>query len=164
LKVSPASKQLQIAVQPNADKLHPRDTVTYTVTTRDAAGRPVAADVSLALVDKAIFSLADDNAPKLMDEFYGNRGLTFDTASSLLVLNSLLQPQEGGPGSKGGGGAVKAGAADFVRGNFQDVAFWRGNVTTDANGQAQVSVALPDNLTTWRATALGVTGETQVGG
>ncbi len=38
--------------------------------TLDAYGKPVQADVSLALVDKAVLSLADDNAGKLMDRFY----------------------------------------------------------------------------------------------
>ena len=48
--------------------------MTWDVQTLDAAGKPVPADVSLALVDKAVLTLADDNAGKLMDRFYYQRG------------------------------------------------------------------------------------------
>ncbi len=166
LAVDTASKTLQITIKPNADKLHPRDTVTYTVTTRDAAGKPIAAEVSLAVVDKALYSLAADRTPDPLATFYGNRELSFQTATSLLALNSLLQPAEGGPGSKGGSGGPGAGGGgggDFTRSVFRDTAYWKANVTTDASGTAQVAVPLPDNLTTWRATVLGLTADTQVG-
>ena len=36
-----------------------------------------------------------------------------------------------------------------VRREFPDSVFWRANVTTGADGKAQVQVTLPDNLTTW---------------
>ena len=52
----------------------PRDTVTWDVLTLDAAGKPVPAEVSLALVDKAVLTLADDQAGKLMDRFYVSAG------------------------------------------------------------------------------------------
>jgi uncharacterized protein YfaS (alpha-2-macroglobulin family) len=64
----------------------------------------VAAEVSLAVVDKALYSLVADQTPDPLETFYGNRELSFQTATSLLALNSLLQPAEGGPGSKGGSG------------------------------------------------------------
>ena len=166
LQVDTASKALQITIQPSAAKLHPRDTVTYTITTRDAAGQPVAAEVSLAVVDKALYSLAGDDTPDPMQVFYGNRELSFQTATSLLALNTLLQPAAGGPGSKGGSGGPGAGGGgggDFTRSVFRDTAYWQAAVTTGANGTAQVAVPLPDNLTTWRATALGLTADTQVG-
>jgi len=50
-----------------------------------------------------------------------------------------------------------------VRRRFADTAYWNPFVVTDANGMARVSFALPDNLTTWRATAHGVTAGTAVG-
>ncbi|HET7081791.1 MAG TPA: MG2 domain-containing protein, partial [Chloroflexia bacterium] len=159
LPVSPASKQLAVTITPSSTEAHPRDTITYTVAVRDAAGRPAAAELSLALVDKAIFSLAGDQTPALMDSFYGVRPLDFSTASSLLVLGDQVATART-TGGKGGGGG---GAGNFVRSQFSDTAYWKAQVTTDANGQAVVSVPLPDNLTTWRLTALAVTRDTQVG-
>ncbi len=173
LNVSTAEQQLQVIVTPRcgdaacdaaagAAKFAPRDVVTWTVQTLDASGKPVPADVSLALVDKAVLTLADDMAGTLLDRFYAARGLGVQTASTL-VLNVdrlIAQLAEGGKGGGGGGGA--AGITE-VRSDFADVAFWRASVTTDAQGRAEVAVRLPDNLTTWTMDARAVTKDTRVG-
>ena len=54
-------------------------------------------------------------------------------------------------------------AQPMIRKNFKDTAFWQPDVVTGADGKATVKVDLPDNLTTWRATARGVTADTKVG-
>ncbi|HEX8422256.1 MAG TPA: alpha-2-macroglobulin family protein, partial [Pyrinomonadaceae bacterium] len=51
----------------------------------------------------------------------------------------------------------------LIRKIFKDTAYWQPNVTTGADGKASVKVELPDNLTTWRATARAVTADTRVG-
>src|SRR6185369_2907461 len=50
-----------------------------------------------------------------------------------------------------------------IRKDFKDTAFWQPDVVTGADGKATVDVKLPDNLTTWRATARAVTADTRVG-
>ena len=50
-----------------------------------------------------------------------------------------------------------------VRENFADTGYWAPTITTDANGQATVSITLPDNLTTWVLRAVGLESETRVG-
>jgi uncharacterized protein YfaS (alpha-2-macroglobulin family) len=50
-----------------------------------------------------------------------------------------------------------------VRKAFPDTAFWAADVTTDNSGHAQAKVDFPDSLTTWRATARGVTHDTKLG-
>src|SRR4030095_2864425 len=49
------------------------------------------------------------------------------------------------------------------RTDFRDKILWLPAVKTDDNGNAQVKVKLPDNLTTWRVTARVITKETDVG-
>jgi uncharacterized protein YfaS (alpha-2-macroglobulin family) len=71
-------------------------------------------------------------------------------------INQQLSPE-----AKGGGGGSMI--TQPVRRDFQDTAFWKADLVTDAQGRAQVSISLPDNLTTWNLTAKGVTGATQVG-
>ena len=65
--------------------------------------------------------------------------------------------------AKGGGGGAEAAGGFTVRGNFHDTAYWKADVTTDANGHAKVSFALPDNLTTWRMSAIAITKDGLVG-
>ena len=181
IKVSVADKELQVILTPHRGEVAspttaastaggvtpplqvaPRDTVTWDVLTLDAAGKPVPADVSLALVDKAVLTLADDNAGKLMDRFYYQRGLGVQTGATwvLNVDRLVAQLAEGGKGGGGGGGGPEMAS---VRREFPDSAFWRANVTTGADGKAQVQVTLPDNLTTWTMDARAATEDTRVG-
>lgn len=168
LKVSVADKQLQVIVTPRGAagagpvKVAPRDTVTWDVQTLDAAGKPVQADVSLALVDKAVLSLATDNAGALMDRFYSQRGLGVQTGITLVynIDRLVAQLAEGGKGGGGGGGE---GLAPTVRRDFPDIAYWTASLKTGADGKAQVQVTLPDNLTTWTMDARAATEDTRVG-
>ena len=50
-----------------------------------------------------------------------------------------------------------------IRKIFRDTAAFLPFVTTDESGKATFKITLPDNLTTWRATARGITLETLVG-
>jgi len=65
--------------------------------------------------------------------------------------------------AKGGGGGGGSEGFTEVRGNFLDTAFWQADLVTDAAGQASLTVTLPDNLTTWRLDARGLTADTLVG-
>ncbi|MBK9713609.1 MAG: Ig-like domain-containing protein [Kouleothrix sp.] len=138
----------------------PRDQVTYTVKATDYTGKGVRAEVGLALVDKAVLSLADDPNPSFTQAFYSRRPLGVFTAQSLtaLVDRVTLRLQ---PGDKGGGGGL--GAEVLVRRNFPDTAYWNPSVVTGDDGTASVTLTLPDNLTTWRMTARALTADTRVG-
>jgi uncharacterized protein YfaS (alpha-2-macroglobulin family) len=50
-----------------------------------------------------------------------------------------------------------------IREEFSDTAFWSPVVLTDRAGRAEVSLTLPDNLTTWTLRGVGVTNDTLVG-
>ena len=50
-----------------------------------------------------------------------------------------------------------------VRKRFADTAVWLTTLTTDANGQAAASFEMPENLTTWKINAWGMTKATKVG-
>lgn len=50
-----------------------------------------------------------------------------------------------------------------VRENFADTAFWKADLTTDAQGLASVSFAMPENLSAWKLRAWGMGHGTNVG-
>ena len=66
------------------------------------------------------------------------------------------------PRGYGGGGGGGDGAIPGPRTDFRDTAAYLPTLRTDANGQVQVSINLPHNLTTWRLTARAVTPDTQI--
>jgi uncharacterized protein YfaS (alpha-2-macroglobulin family) len=160
--VSTVEKILDVTVRP--DKLgayQPGEAVTFNVAVRDYQGRPVQAELSLALVDKALLSLTDDMSQSLEQAFYGQRMLAVNTAASLTRSADRLNEQLDSEKKGGGGGEMETGT---IRRTFRDTAYWNAAVVTDENGQAEVMVTLPDNLTTWNMKAKGVTGpETLVG-
>ncbi len=168
LNVNPVEKILTVKISAESrggvipPEFEPRDNVKFTVEALDANGKPAQAELSVALVDKAVQSLADDRSTPLEKAFWGTRGIGIQTAVSWVrsVERINLQVQAD---AKGGGGGGPEEQASPVRRNFQDTAFWKADVVTDSSGKAEVTVALPDNLTTWNLTAKGVTKETLVG-
>ncbi|MHB8576384.1 MAG: Ig-like domain-containing protein, partial [Dehalococcoidia bacterium] len=165
LKISPRAHQLNVLLTPDRTKLGPGDTVNVAVKTTDQSGKGVAAELSLAVVDQAVLSLADERNGTLFDSLYGVRPLGMTTGStlggSLNVANQAFATQAAG-GKGGSGGGNDSGSTDLRR-TFQNTAFWQADIKTDGSGSATVAVKLPDNLTTWRINARGVTADTIAG-
>ncbi len=58
--------RLEVEVTPERDSYQPREQVTLTIATSDPQGRPVAADLALAVVDDTVLSYADDEQGHLL--------------------------------------------------------------------------------------------------
>ncbi len=162
LTVDPSEQALNVTLTPDRDQVGPGDTVTFTIETTDFAGSPVPAEVSLALIDRAVLDLAAPNSEPILEFFYDRIGLSVATAVPLSVLVEALDPDllRGVDGGRGGGGGD---GLFSLREDFQDTAFWSAVVRTGPEGTAQVEIELPDNLTIWRLDARAVTPDTQVG-
>ncbi|MBI5838100.1 MAG: carboxypeptidase regulatory-like domain-containing protein [Candidatus Eisenbacteria bacterium] len=139
--------RLRVEVKPERDALAPRDTMRLEVTTRDASGRPVSAEVALTAYDRGMLAFGPDANPDLLDAFWGPRPLPLEVRSGV-----RRHERAGGKDSE----------AD-VRRDFRDVAFWAPRLVTGPDGSARVAFRVPDNLTTWRVTAHAVAAGTAVG-
>jgi hypothetical protein len=148
---------------PKTSHYGPREPISYTIKVTNYAGQPVQSEVSLALVDLSVLSLADPLERPIADQYYGERGLGVSTSTSLVYSVDRINAKLAQEAKGGGGGALAEGGDFFVRGNFPDTAYWNATVTTNANGEATISTVLPDNLTTWRLLAKAVSKETLVG-
>ncbi|MBI5927773.1 MAG: Ig-like domain-containing protein [Chloroflexi bacterium] len=179
--VEPVQQRLNVTVTPSAEITQPGDTVTFDVSTTDAAGNPVSAEVGIGLTDKAILSLLPPNSGLMEDTFYGYQGnyvYSYYSLTSLLdeltdknierardaeESGALAPAAADGMGGGGGGGGGGGLTSVNVRENFEQTPLWAPHVVTDANGKASVSIELPDNLTTWKLDARAVTLDTAVG-
>ncbi len=161
IEIEPSQQTISLSVTPGSDQVGPGESVTYRIEATDYQGRPVDAEVSLALVDLATLQLAPPNSGPILDHFYGDQRLGVRTAIPLVYLVDRRN-QELFDMGKGGGGGGGEGFFE-VRTDFRDTAFWQAQVRTEADGVAEVTVTLPDNLTTWRMDARAVTQSTLVG-
>ncbi|HEV7743460.1 MAG TPA: MG2 domain-containing protein [Pyrinomonadaceae bacterium] len=171
LVVPARDKMLNLEIISNKQEYKPREVASYTILARNADGAPVSgAEVSLGVVDEAIYSVSPDYSGNIKSEFYGMR---YSTVETHLSINYTFTGFAGDKPIDLAKNKPSYQLADFknegdlvqptIRKNFKDTAFWQPNVVTGADGKATVKVDLPDNLTTWRATARGITADTKVG-
>lgn len=159
LMVDAGANRLNVDIQADQPSYQPRQEANLTVRVTDAQNQPVRAELSLALVDEAIYSLSDDTAGPIFEAFYGRREHRISTYNSMALYRYLYDSS----GRGGGGEDAPPPPYSIPRSNFQDTAFWLPVVRTNANGVANVQVTLPDNLTSWRVVVKAVTAATQVG-
>ncbi len=171
IKVPPTERQLSVEVQSSKPQYQPGEPAVFTLTARDSSGKPVpAAELSLGVVDEAIYAIRPEGARDIMQFFYGDNYNRVNTDSSLSfyfhgaagkrAMQLALKPP-----SKRELAQLKPEklVEPKVRKAFPDTTYWSPDLITDSSGRAEVRFAFPDSLTTWRATARGVTRDTKVG-
>ncbi|WP_051670236.1 alpha-2-macroglobulin family protein [Bryobacter aggregatus] len=167
IKVPPIEKELSINVVPSKQEFKPGEPARYNVEVKDSKGQPARAELSLGVVDEALYAVQKDMTQTPLGYFYGNvynevnssnslsyyfRGEAGKRAMRLAKLRpslGQLKPERVGD--------------PRVRKAFPDTAFWTADLVTDASGKGKVEFAFPDALTMWRTTARGVTTDTKVG-
>jgi uncharacterized protein YfaS (alpha-2-macroglobulin family) len=156
LKVDAGSNALQVEISTDKQEYAPGEKAQVTITVKDAQGKPARAEVSLAVVDEAIFGLSAELTDPIFKAFYGHRGNVVSTYDSMEPDRIIVEP--GGRGSGGGGLEVTQ-----LRNDFQDTAAWFPSLYSNTQGKVRVEVPLPDNLTSWRLTARAITLGSRVG-
>ena len=168
----PAAK-LALAISITKPRFAPGEATTLGIKTSDSSGKGVPAEVSLAVVDEGIYLVRPDTAPEIGAFFHRPRGNVVATEfSSNWYFMGVPRPvataapmasavaDSSSVESKRSVGQV---AEPRVRQDFKDTALWVAQVQTDASGTATVELKLPDNLTTWRVTAKGITKTSSAG-
>jgi uncharacterized protein YfaS (alpha-2-macroglobulin family) len=85
LTVVPTAQMLRVEVTTATPQAAPGDAVTFDVRVTDTNGAPVAAELSLDLVDKAVLSLQPREPDAIVQGFYGRRPLGVFTSAGLSV-------------------------------------------------------------------------------
>jgi hypothetical protein len=164
LRVPKVEKKLQVVVTPDKERYQPGETMKVNVAIKDHQGRPKAADLSVGVVDEAIYALSAELHPDPFRFFHPTRRHLVTRAGSTdwSFYDLLRRARDMRSLKKTARGEFKE-DDDKVRKNFKDTAAWFPFVAAGADGQASVELQLPDNLTAWRATATAVTADTSVG-
>lgn len=169
IRIIAPPRQSFLAVNVKTDKreYQPKDEVILNINVENFRGKGEVAEVSVAVVDDAIFQVRPDINPSLGNYFYHpRRNNVITTLSDSYRFfgyssNEELKLAKALDGSLPLAG-LKSGGLD-KRSEFQDTALWKATVITDSAGKAQLRFKLPDNLTRWRVTAKAVTSRLAVG-
>ncbi|MDD2497524.1 MAG: Ig-like domain-containing protein, partial [Desulfitobacteriaceae bacterium] len=143
-------KALNVKITTDRSEYRPKDKVNVKVEVKDIQGRPIKSQVNLSLVDEALFALREQEI-HLLETLYSDY-----IDSGILASDATHKELDG----LGHGGAEKGGEGGSERSDFKDTAFFT-TITTNANGKGEVSLELPDNLTSWRLTYHAVSEDLQ---
>jgi len=86
--VPPVEHFLNVEVKPDREQYQPREEGTVTITTRDVDGKPVSAEVALAVSDEAVTAIQQDPAGDPRQFFFG------ETRQQNLQVSAGVQSQQ----------------------------------------------------------------------
>lgn len=176
VRVSPHPRSLNVTIETDKDRYSDGDRSRILITVRDAGGRPVAAEVSLAMIDQALLDLSGRDVAEFFRTFYPDRS----------GLSGTTSWGNGGPVYRmaGGGAGLVEEAHDAmrisatttasspppsppaslqVREYFPETALREPHLRTGPDGRLRIEALLPDSLTTWHLRAEAITAQGQTG-
>ncbi len=160
LRLSSDDTILDIHLSPDKDMYLPNEEATLDVLITKPDGTPASnTPVAIGFVDEAIFALSEQNLEVFTD--YYNKELYPTTYISGWSYRQMISENYYGEGGKGGGGD-SGGALTEPRENFVD-SLGIFTAITDSNGRASITLNLPENLSSWRFTAVAISDKYYVG-
>lgn len=151
LDVDASRKQLAVEVKTDRPTYRPGEAVAAAVRVTDAAGKPVVAELAVAVADEGVLQIAGYKTPDPMPKFYAAYDIDVDSSTTWNRIARHHAPDEGDPEEGGDGGGDEAGR---IRSRFMATAFWAPAVVTKDDGTAVVTFTVPDNLTAFRVMAV----------
>src|SRR5208337_2884683 len=147
LNVPAVERRLNIEITPVKQQFQPGEAASYNITAKDWTGKPVEAELSVGVVDDAVYAVEPDTSGDIVRAFYGQRESMVRTETSLefyfhgeagkreMELARLAPPPTSPPHQHD---LAQVKATEFVqpkiRKAFPDTAFWQADVKTDAQG------------------------------
>ncbi len=161
LEVEPLDRRVEVKLEHPAQSL-PGKEITVEITLTDPAGKPLAGEVTLWLVDQAVLALGREQRLDPLPDFLRDvRSYLVARDTRNLVFGLLPFAPE--PGGDGGEEAKSLFDRQTVRKNFQPVPFYDPAIQVGASGKASVKVQLPDNLTNFKLRAKAISGPDRFG-
>jgi len=170
LGVPATTRTLKVSVTADQAVSKPREPGAFSVLVTDQAGAPVRAQVSLAVIDEAVYGVKADDTPDPIRHFYRREYSRVNTMFSREYYFTGYSGRDRLQLARRGRRPFTL--ADFkgdkevqpeVRKDFPDAIYWVGDLVTDAQGRGRIAVNYPDALTTWRLTARAFTEDTKAG-
>ncbi|MGQ0504053.1 MAG: MG2 domain-containing protein [Myxococcaceae bacterium] len=155
-RIIPSERTLSVSVTPLKSEAAPLSEQSIDLRVSNARGDGISAQVSVGVVDKAVYAVQGELRPRVLDffypvarhnvtSFYSNEFQGYGYGELLAkTLNGLPHVRFA---------AVKPPTKEQKQ-EERDTAFWTANVVTDRDGHATVKFKLPSNQTLWIVTAV----------
>ncbi len=170
INVPAKRRKLSVAVTASKPRFKPGEKGTIEVEAKDWQGKPAAnAEISLGVVDEAIYAIRPENVSEISRFFWGERYNQVYTSNSMDYYfageagKRRIQLTQRKRHKTLAQMKSERYVDPKVRKYFPDTALWLADVKTDAKGRARTEITWPDALTTWRTTVRAVTADTRVG-
>ncbi|MGC9195895.1 MAG: alpha-2-macroglobulin family protein [Syntrophobacteraceae bacterium] len=128
----------------------PGEAFSLDLNVADSSGKAELAELAVAVVDESVLQATRFKTPTLdsLLDFQGPLSVATGELRALLQDQTPFHTPNLRPVTGGGGGEQAPGVK--IRKNFKPVAYFNPSVVTDAQGHANVSFTLPDNMSTYR--------------
>ncbi|NJD60652.1 MAG: hypothetical protein FIA98_14760, partial [Anaerolineae bacterium] len=181
LSIPPLERKLALQVTPDETQLEPGGETTLSILLKDAHGEPVAnAELAVVVVDEAILALTSYQMADPLGVFYterdsgvmsvyGRSSILLASAKNLAVEGERMMDYAGAayptqvvmqaalaPAAEASKSMEDHPSSITVRSDFNPLATFAPTVRTGSNGEARVSIKLPDNLTRYRVMVVAV--------
>lgn len=155
LAVRADPRRIELAVESAQPAYRPGSEAEVTVKAR-RGGRPLeGVEIALVAADRGVLDLTDYHLPDPLAVFYSPynfpQSVTHADSRALLLDPVVWKVRDMPGGDKEGGGAEEA---PPVRRDFRATAVFNPNLVTGPDGAARLRFRLPDQLTTFRVTAV----------
>ena len=154
IKVGWRDHELKVAVTPERTVYHVRETAHVKIAVKSPDGAPLepGAEVAVAAVDQGLLELSPNDTWNLLAAMMGERPYQVETSTAQMqVVGKRHYGLKAIPPGGGGGRQI-------TRELFNTLLLWKGAVTLDQHGEAEVDVPLNDSLTSFKIVAVASAG------
>ena len=178
LRFHDPDRELVIEVSTCEESYRPGETVEINVVTTDNEGNPKAAHVNVSLVNEALLALMENHVDtfemlyRSVDDHlristtshrtFVSDGLWNEARVAAAGDDMAMAVEEEAADGAGFYGGPVGGHETRIRQRFEDTAIFM-SLQTDDRGRATFTFELPDNITSWRVTASGITNDLYAG-
>ncbi len=159
ITITPVENEVRVTFEAPA-MARPEQEVDLVLHLADAAGRPLAGEATVWMVDQAVLSLAREQRLDPLPDFIvqrPSRMVARDTRNLVFGIIPLSEAPGGGAGGDQGVENIS------VRKNFTPVPLYVPRVHVGPDGTARVHVKLPDTLTVYMLRAKAISGPDRFG-
>jgi len=143
-------RNLDVKIATDKENYKPGETVTMSVEVKDKFGKTYPTNLVMSVVDEAAFAVQEQYVDPL-SSLYVYKTHSPNQYVSYIQHTDFVNAEGG-----------EDGVGDIYRSNFEDTAAFI-TITTGSNGKTTASFKLPDNITSWRITAIGITNNVSAG-